>query len=236
MLTLPRTVPALVLLAAFSAASCIRSEAQKQPESASLGTLQELPVILQQSVFAGKTAVGTKLQAKLSIATLLNGVVLPRNAIFEGEVVDSVAKTKKEPSRIGIRMDLVRWKDKSAPVKAYLTAWYYPSISESGQNLQYGPTEPPQRTWNGAGAYPDPNSPAYKPFPGSSDKSPSVPDTPSSRTSDRRVVMKDVDAERSGDGAIVLVSKRANIKLDRFTTYVLAADPATGKPDSEPAK
>ncbi|HEX4786167.1 MAG TPA: hypothetical protein VH350_17635 [Candidatus Sulfotelmatobacter sp.] len=223
MSTLLKKVSALVLVAAFSMACSLPLKAQEKRETALPGNIQELPVIFQQGVTAGKTAVGTKLQAKLSIATLLNGVVFPRNSILSGEVVESAAKTKNEPSRISIRMDSVNSKDKSAPIKLYLTSWYYPSISESGQNLQYGPTEPPQRTWNGAGAYPDPNSHSYKPFPDSSDKGPSVPDTPSSKTSDRRALMKDVDIQRGGDGGIVLVSKHSNLKLDHFTTYVLSA-------------
>ncbi len=224
MLTLLKTVSTMVLLVAFSTVCSISLEAQAKADSAVQGSMPEFPVILQQSVAAGKTAVGTKVQAKLSIATLLSGVVYPRNSILSGEVVESAAKTKTEPSRIGIRIDSVNWKEKSASVRLYLTSWYYPGISESGQNLQYGPTESPQRTWNGAGAYPDPNSHSYKPFPDGSDKSPSVPDTPSSKTSDRRVVMKDVDVQRGDDGGIILVSKHANIKLDRFTTYVLSAN------------
>jgi hypothetical protein len=118
----------------------------------------------------------------------------------------------------------VTWKAGSVPVKVYVTAWYYPTVAESGQNLQYGPTQPPSATWNGAGPYPDPNSPAYKPFPGAdSDKKNSVPDTPNSVTSKHREKMKDVEAERSSEGALTLVSKRNNVKLDRFTTCVLAA-------------
>lgn len=95
-----------------------------------------------------------------------------------------------------------------------------------GQNLQYGPQQPPSRTWNGEGQYPDTNSPAYKPFPGGdSDKGTgAVPETPSSTPSNHRVLMKDVEPTHNGDGAIVIISKRANIKLDRLTTYVLAAD------------
>ncbi len=236
MLTPSKTVSTLVLLAAAFMAWSINLNAQEKPETPTQGSMQEFPVILQQSLIAGKTPVGTKVQAKLSIATLLNGVVLPRNAVFSGEVVESVAKTKSEPSRISIRMDSVQWKDQSALVKVYLTSWYYPSISQSGQNLQYGPTEPPQRTWNGAGAYPDPNSHSYKPFPDDSDKSPSVPDTPSSKTSKERAVMKDVDTQHGSDGGIVLASSRTNLKFDRFTTYVLAPDAASAKADPAPAK
>ncbi len=39
--------------------------------------LLDLPIVMQQKVAAGKTLVGTKVQAKLAAATLLNGVVLP---------------------------------------------------------------------------------------------------------------------------------------------------------------
>jgi hypothetical protein len=36
--------------------------------------------------------------------------------------------------------------------------------------------------------------------------------------------MKDIESARSADGALDIVSKRTNIKLDRLTTYVLAGD------------
>jgi hypothetical protein len=119
-------------------------------------------------------------------------------------------------------MDSVLWKKGSAAVRVYLTAWYYPTTFEAGQNLQYGPPQSPARGWNGAGEYPDPNSPAYKPFPGGdSDKTSTVPDTPASTTSSHRLPMKNVDAVRENDGAITLVSQRSNIKLDKLTTYIL---------------
>jgi len=208
----------LVLVLAWSA----QILAQQKPETAP--GPQEFPVVFQQDITAGKTPAGTKIQAKLAIATLVNGTVVPRNASFSGEVMESVAKTSTQPSRISLRMDSVSWKNGSAPVKVYVTAWYYPSIAESGQNLQYGPEQSLARTWNGAGAYPDPNSPAYKPFPsGDSDKKDSVPDTPNSVTSKRRAPMKDVETERGSAGTITLVSKRNNLKLDRVTTYVLSS-------------
>jgi hypothetical protein len=109
-------------------------------------------------------------------------------------------------------------------VKLYLTAWYYPTVAEAGQNLQYGPTQPANRTWNGQGQYPDPNSKSYKPFPGGdSDSNANSPDAPSSVTSNHRVAMANVESERSSDGTITIVSHKANIKLDKFTTYVLAS-------------
>ena len=180
--------------------------------------------MLQQSVTAGKTPAGTRIQARLGVATLVDGTVIPRNAVFSGEVIESVAKTKSDQSRVALRMDSVHWKNGSAPVKVYLTAWYYPTKDTTGQDLQYGPQQPANRTWNGQGQYPDPNSKSYKPFPGSdSDKGTSVPDTPSSAASNHRVLMKDVVAESGTDGSLALVSKQSNIKLDKLTTYVLAS-------------
>jgi hypothetical protein len=206
-----------------------------QLKSAALAafTAEEFPIALQQSVTAGKTPVGTKVQAKLEVPTLVNGTVLPRNAVFSGEVIESAAKTPTTPSRLAIRMDSVQWKNGSAPLKVYMTAWYYPTVDEAGQNLQYGPPQDPRRTWNGIGPYPDPNSPAYKPFPGTdSDKGSSVPNATSSTTSNHRVLMKNVQSERDNEGAIALVSSHSNIKLDKLTTYVLASGdllPASAK-------
>jgi hypothetical protein len=213
-------VATLVLWVSYSAALL----GQQPPTPSAPPGVQEFPVMLQQSVAAGKTPVGTKIQAKLEVATLIAGIVIPRNAVFSGEVIESVAKTKTEPSRLAIRMDSVQWKTGSAPVKVYSTAWYYPALDEGGQNLQYGPQQPANRTWNGQGQYPDPNSKVYKPFPGSDpNQNASVPDTPTATISNHRVVMKDVETVSSNDGTVTLVSKRTNIKLDKLTTYVLAS-------------
>jgi hypothetical protein len=197
---------------------------QQQPAASAPSEVREFPVILQQNVTAGKTQAGTKVQARLGVATLVDGTVIPRNALFSGEVIESTAKTKTDPSRVSIRMDSVQWKNGSTSVKVYLTAWYYPAKDQMGQDLQYGPQQPANRTWNGQGQYPDPNSKSYKPFPGSeTDKGTSVPDTPSATTSNHRVLMKDVGSASGNGGALALVSKRTNIKLDKLTTYVLAS-------------
>jgi hypothetical protein len=184
----------------------------------------DFPVILQQNVTAGKTPVGSKIQAKLTIATLLNGTVIPRNATLSGEVTESAAKTAGDPSRLAIRMDSVEWKSGTSAIKLYFTGWYYPTVDQPGQDLQYGPQQPANRTWNGQGQYPDSNSHVYRPFPGSDSGNDSpVPDTPSSTTGTHSVAMKDVEAKRTGDGTIVLTSKRSNVKLARYTTYVVSA-------------
>ncbi len=219
MLTRPVAVSILVLCV-FSSVTTL---SQQKPEaSAPPGTL-EFPVVMQQNVAAGKTPVGARIRAKLEVATLIAGKVVPRDAVFSGEVIESAAKTATDPSRLAIRIDSVLWKKGSASVTAYLTAWYYPTIDATGQDLQYGPQQPANRTWNGQGQYPDPNSKVYRPFPGSdSGNGGSVPDTPASTTSNRRVLMKDVESARNTNGVVAIVSKNANIKLDKLTTYVLA--------------
>jgi hypothetical protein len=216
------TAVSTLVLCAVSSATLL---GQQSTGTAATPKVIEFPVTMQQDVSAGKTSAGTKIRARLEVATLLNGTVIPRNAVFSGEVVESAAKTATTPSRLALQIDSVQWKAGSAPVKLYLTTWYYPTTNATGQNLQYGPTQPANRTWNGEGQYPDPNSKVYRPFPGSdSGKDSTVPDTPSSTTSNHRVPMKDIESARSVDGALDIVSKRTNIKLDKLTTYVLAGD------------
>ena len=220
-----RTMPVsiLILCLGYFCYSGI-SLGQENAGTSAPATGQEFPVILQQSITAGKTPIGTKIQAKLEVATLLDGTVIPRNAVFSGEVIESVAKTRTDPSRIAVRMDSVQWKNNTASIKVFLTTWYYPPRNEAGQDLQYGPQQPANRTWNGEGQYPDPNSKVYKPFPGTdSGQGAAVPDTPTAVTSNHRVQMKDVETISNSDGTVTLVAKRNNLKFDRLTTYVLSS-------------
>lgn len=214
----------LSLLLAFQSLFSALTLCQDRPSATVTAAALEFPVQLQQGVSAGKTGVGTPIQAKLMEATLLNGTVIPRNAVFSGQVIESAAKTKDSPSRLSIRMETVSWKQGSVAVKVYFTAWYYPTTQEAGKNLDYGPAQSANRTWNGMGQYPDEKSKVYQPFPGGdSGKNSSVPDTPNSTTSQHRILMKDVESSRADDGTITLSSKRSNLKFDKITTYVLAA-------------
>ncbi len=214
----------LVRHAMYPALFCLTSLfAQDKP--AGLAGIREFPVTMRQNVIAGKTPVGTKVEAKLAVATLVDGTVIPRDAVFSGEVVESVAKSSTDGSRLAVRMDSVQWKNGTAPVKVYLTGWYYPVRMMTGQDLMYGPAEGPiSKTWNGAGTYPDPSSPASQPFPGR-DPNPRPDLTPgctASCISDHRTLMKDVQSMTTSAGAIAITSTRSNIKLDKVTTYVLA--------------
>jgi hypothetical protein len=219
-----KLVTLLILIAAF-ALSLAGQEKPSVPAAPGVPGVREFPVTLKQSVTAGKTAVGTKIEAELAVATLVDGKVIPRYAVLSGEVIASSGKSKTDPSRLGIRIDAATWKGGgTAPLTAYLTAWYYPTRDESGQDLQYGPEKPASATWDGRGAYPTANERSYKPFPtADTDKSGGVPDTKNSTTSNHPVTMKDVESESHSDGTIDLVCKRSNLKLDKLTTYVFAS-------------
>src|ERR1051325_319659 len=97
---------------------------EKSPTNANTDLI-EFPVTMQQKITAGITPVGTKVQAKLTISTLVHGTVIPRDAVLSGEITESVAKSSDVPSKLGIRMDMAQWKNGSLPIKVYLTDWYY---------------------------------------------------------------------------------------------------------------
>jgi hypothetical protein len=212
-------VPAVVLCAA------VLFSQQTPVAPSSLGAI-EFPVIMRQNIAAGKTPVGTKIQAKLIIATLVSGKVIPRDAILSGEVTESVAKSATDPSRLAIRMDTAQWKTGSAPIKVYLTAWYYPSSMMPPLDLNYGPGGTRKRDDDRGPYYDDPDSPPLQASPSrdpSKDHSVLLPDPPSSNVSKHRVLMKDVGSARNSDGTVTLTSKHSNLKIDKLTTYVLAA-------------
>jgi hypothetical protein len=187
---------------------------------------QEFPVTLRQNVVAGKTPVGTKVEARLTLATLISGKVAPEGAIFSGVVVESTAKSETGPSRLSVRVDSIHWKTESAPIKAYLTSWYYPVLmpsinnDTSSQHLDgaHGGT-----AMRGS----RPGTPPTAPFPNASQQGADVPMQPASNVSDHRVEMKDVESERATDGTVSISSSRANLKLDKSTTYVLATGELT---------
>ena len=92
----------------------------------------------------------------------------------------------------------------------------------SPQKLSYGPTdaEHTPAKWNGEGPYYDPKSPAYQPSPSrDQDKNPAAVSNPSNH----RILLKNVECLRAADGTVVITSRRSNIKIDKLTTYVLAA-------------
>lgn len=202
----------------------------------------ELPVYLHENIEAGKSPVGMKVEARLSIATLVDGRVIPQGATLSGEVIVSQPKTTTGPARLSVRFDSAQWKNGSSPVvqplanKIYLTSWHYPLVPSLPQddNDTTGLAVPPHRRSaqhvGGAGTYPDPNtsaSPTYSKG-NTGEKSP-VDSYPGPRVSEHRVAMKDVESTRSPDGALILTSSKSRLKFDRSTTYVLALSDPSGR-------
>jgi hypothetical protein len=230
----------------FASAALLSQPAlgQTKPAGPSSAAGLEFPVFMRQKVVAGTTPVGTRVEAKLAVASLVNGVVVPQDAVFSGEVTESVAKSAADPSHLAIRMDSVQWKNRSAPrtlslePKVYLTAWYYPAPSPTTRGHDISPNLPdashdPEAPI-GVGGYPGQRSPNSPPSPGPDrgvDKDPfPPPPAAASDSSKHRVPMKDVESTRNSEGAVALSSKRSNIKLDKTTTYVLAAGDLAGGP------
>jgi hypothetical protein len=201
---------------------------QTSPTPSGAAGALEFPVTLRQKVTAGTTAVGTEVQARLTVATLVNGTVIPEGAILSGEVTESSAKSGDDPSRLAIRMGKVQWKSGSTPIvlelpkKVYLTAWYYPFVSPSLSDDPNSAANSSGR-WGSAGPYPDPGLRPTLPLPThGTDNDSGGPTAPKSGVSQRRVAMKTVDSNPNAEGSITLTSKHSNIKLDKQTTYVLA--------------
>jgi hypothetical protein len=204
--------------------SSIALLSQSIPAGPSSSSLLECPVFMLQKVTAGTTPVRTKVQAKLALATLVGRVVVPQGAILSGEVTESVPKSATDASRLGIRMDSAQWKNGSVTIKVYLTAWYYP-VTPPLEDLSTDPRDDVAirvRHRRGANNSSNPNSAPGRDT--GTDLAPAPP-SPEQGLSKHRVSMKNVESARNNDGAITLISKRGNLKLDKETAYVLAGNP-----------
>lgn len=196
------------------------SMGQQKPPTSPAGGLHEFPLVLQQSIESGKANIGTKVQAKLAVATIFQGTVIPRNAVFSGVVIESTPKSAKEPAKLAIRMETAEWKHGSTSITAYLLPLYYPAPTESLPNFgdlaqQSGPNT------NGTGQPSSPESPSRQPsFPTDGSQS-AIPEV--STSSNRPVQIKNVTVALADEGGAALVSEHGNIKLFKLTTYVFAA-------------
>jgi hypothetical protein len=234
----PKIVVAAAILIAFLASAIVLSQASSTPAVSSAGL--EFPAVMRQKVIAGATPVGSKVQAKLAEATLVDGVVIPRGALLSGEVTVSVAKSASDPSRLAIRMDSASWKNGPAQKmlelknKIYLTEWYYPATSLISQAASDDSGDSPStsRHRNDASPFPSrtnssPQVLAPPPYPGhdsnrDANRLPGAPN-PDSGISQHRILMKNMESIRNPEGGIVITSKGSAIKLDKSTTYVFVA-------------
>lgn len=216
--SISKTIAApLAAVAIFLSAISVLAQQKPAPQTPAAGT--EFPVLMQHKIAAGKTVVGTKIHAKLVIATLVKGTVIPEGAILSGEVTESAPKSATEPSRLGVRLDSARWKNGSIPIKAYLTAWYYP-VAMPDQDVPSGGRDGSMSPAGGSLTRLGRNRrPIAQP---SSDAD--APSLPAPSISQHRALLKNVESTRNSDGAVILISKRSNLKLDKATTYVFAGD------------
>ncbi len=200
---------------------------QQKPPASPSPVLREFPVVLQQTVEAGKTPAGTKVQGKLATATRFNGALIPKNAVASGVVVESESKRGNDRSRLAIRMNSVTWNGGWAPLNAYLMPLYYPTTGQAMPNLPYESPDPDSRTLSGPNQ--SGSSPMSRPIPGGDSEASrsAIPDTPT--ISSRPVRMKNVALQPAADGGIALVCERVNIKLYNLTTYVFAAAESSGQ-------
>jgi hypothetical protein len=182
----------------------------------------ELPVELQQKIVAGSTAVGTPVRAKLTLATLVNGAVIPDGAIITGKVEESVAKNADSPSRLKIHFESAHWKNGGAPLSLFLAGSYYPieitttRNDESGMHGEVGVTM--------GGMQPGmPRAPTGVPTADASRNDDTMPDPQgtitTSEVSKHWVRIKGVDTATGADGSLEITSKERNIKLDKGVTY-----------------
>jgi hypothetical protein len=92
------------------------------------------------------------------------------------------------------------------------------------QDLSYRPPDAQNSSKNPGGTdYTEPKNPmSQQRFPrrDTDDNIEAAP--PASRISKQRVLMKNVESMRNGDGPVVLFSTKSTIRLDKVTTYVLA--------------
>jgi len=195
------------------------SMGQQKPPSSSPGALHEFPLVLQQSIESGKAKIGTKVQAKLAVATMFEGTVIPRNAVFSGVVIESTPKSAKEPAKLAIRMETAEWKHGSSSMMAYLLPLYYPTTTQAMQN--FGDASQESGTTSKGAQDSNSESPmSHQSFP-SNESQAGIPEI--ATTSKRPVQIKNVTVALADEGGAALVSEHSNIKLFKLTTYVFAA-------------
>ena len=148
------------ILAFCSAASIGQQSHQASPSP----VLREFPMVLQQSVEAGKTPAGTQVQGKLTAATQFYGTLIPKDAVASGVVVESEPKRGKDRARLAIRMNTISWNGGWTPLNAYLMPLYYPAAGQAVPNLPNESPDPDSRTLNGPNQSSE--SPMSRPFPG----------------------------------------------------------------------
>jgi hypothetical protein len=215
-------------------AGCVGILAQGPKADSTTKPGLEFPASLQAKIVAGSTPVGTEVRARLAMATLMDGVVIPQDAVISGHVEQSVAKTDEAPSVLKIKFETAHWKKGSAPVNLYLAGCYYPIDFESASDnpsgvhgeigVMMGGTAPdtlpranggmpsiggtPTMDASRPNAYPDPR-----------------PGVTVSEVSKHWVRIEKVETVAAPDGGLAITSTERNLKLDKGTVYLLRTPP-----------
>ncbi len=201
---IPFSCGALLVLCSVAAYS------QQTPPAPDPLVPMEWPVTFLENIAAGMTPVGAKVQAKLFIATLVNGNVIPEGAVLSGVVTASQAKSKTDAARLAIRMDTVQWKDNGPfAVKLYLTVWYHPfksTLNQQGSAPNYDHGKIGIRA------------------PGPENRDGIILQNPdlinNGLVSAQRLHIEKVESVTGEQGEVVLTSQKSNIKLDKAIVYV----------------
>ena len=184
----------------------------------------ELPAVMQQKIIAGITPAGTAIRAKLSIATLVKGKVLPSGAVLSGHLEESAKRNGNTPSRLKIKFDTAQWKNGTTTLELYFTGCYYPFEITPEQDpasaipdglhgsLTMGQvtSSPSHATPSALGQNPLPND--YGTNPG---------ELGGPHVSSRWVREEGTEIMAEPDGSVVVTSAKRNLKLDKGTTYLL---------------
>jgi hypothetical protein len=159
----------------------------------------EFPLRLKSKIIAGKTPVGSAVEGTLVMATLVNGVVIPENAVFTGVIQESVKHEGNAPSRIRVHVTAAKWSGKSMAVELYATGHIYPPFSDKLDPEEIERMRDLFRRGVMAASDPTaPSAPRYDP---------------------RRLINKNIRNERSPTGEVVVVSEKSNIEMSGGAVY-----------------
>ncbi len=203
--------------------ACLLVQAQQPKVNSPVQPRIELPAVLQQKIVAGSTAVGTEVRAKLTIATLVNGVVLPDGAVITGRVEKSLAKTADSLAHLKIKFESAHWKTGDLKLEIYLVGSYYPiefqtpadqvSGAHAEVGVMVGGSPAVGRGRNGI-----PPSDAETPQDDPTDPRPNITH---SEVSNHSVRIKNVDTAVATDGGLEITSNERNLKLNKGIIYSL---------------
>jgi len=209
---------------------------------------QEFPAVLMQNVEAGKTAVGTVVNARLMIGTLAGGMVIPEGAVLSGVVEQSLAREGKVPTLLKIHMTKAAWKDHAIALSLYLSDQFYPARTgpspeasdfDASKSRMRG-VEVQSRNIVGRGGVT-----AVTVVVNTPPKAVIEDTTQGGKTENRagatlgfagRVKLKGLAAVPDSTGGLAVISDSKKLKLDRATCYSFQGVAPVPEPDSHALK